>query len=86
MKKPSPLKMWWLAATPQQKNTLVKLSGISKPQLTQIVHGRTVNPVAARQLELATAKMSEKTKLPVVLRSQLCVACARCEFSPKCRG
>ena len=84
MKKPSPLKIWWLAASPAQKDTLSRLSKISRPQLSQVVAGRTINPIAARRVEMATKKMAEKNPLPVVLRSQLCQACAQCEFAPKC--
>lgn len=82
-----PMKVWWLAASKKDKEALARIAQTSVAQLVQLAGGYResgCSPVLARRIELATVRLAKTKELPVVLRSDLCPACAACEFAPKC--
>lgn len=78
------LRTWLDQATKPQAERLAKLSKTSLGTLRQIAGGyRTdgearTTPEMARNIELASARISA---LPLIPREALCPACAQCEFS-----
>lgn len=73
-------------ASPPEQEAMAKKINASRPYLYQISGGfSTVSAARAGQLEDASREMHRATKgrLPVVLRSQLCSACAECPYAKK---
>ena len=85
------LQRWLSAATPPERDALVRGSGISLATLRQMAGAyRTEGvlrmlPGPARRIEL-TAHRIWRSGLPVLRRSALCPACGGCEYAKKCGG
>jgi len=92
MKTKNVMQKWMDAATPKQREQLAKLAGTTLGTLRQIAGGyRTggklqVGPELARSLEIASRKVNRSTPeaMAILLRTDLCPACGRCEFAKKC--
>ena len=81
------MKHWWRDATKKDKEKLAKLAGHTVGQLGQLAGGhRQASPESARRIELGTVKIAHDTTLPIVLRSDLCSACGKCEYAKRCEG
>ena len=81
------LKKWLSAATVQEKAALAKGAQTTLGNLRQSAGGYreyTMKAGLARRVELAAEKLRGKnTDLPVLLRTDLCADCAKCEYAPK---
>ena len=77
------MRQWLDTATKEQAEKMAKLAKTSLATLRQIAGGyRTAGsarttPEAARNIELASAKVTPDHPIP---RGKLCPACAKCEF------
>ena len=74
---------WLTVATPAQRARLAKLAGTSVNYLYQLASGhRSARANLARDLELASKRVTATDpSLPILLRTDLCDACSRCEFA-----
>lgn len=81
------MQRWMSAATPDEKDRLAALAKTSRGQLYQLAGGhRYCSAQSARLIELAAAKLRAKNpNLPPLLRTDLCAACAACEFAKQCK-
>lgn len=80
------LKNWMSKASPPEQEDLAKRLGASRPYLYQISGGFSkVSAARAGELEEASRDMhrASKGRLPVLLRSELCSACAGCPYAKK---
>lgn len=80
------LRRWMTAASNDEKTQLAKMGKTSRGQLYQLAGGhRRCSAEAARALEVAATRLRAKNpKLPPLLRTDLCAACAACEFAKTC--
>lgn len=88
MKKANPIKKWMHVATVKEQDAMAKLAGTTRAMLYQYGGGfRETSAERAAQIELATQAMHKQNKkLPVLFRSDLSNACAKCPFARKCLG
>lgn len=85
---PSPVSRFLSAASAEEKAQIAREAATSVGQLYQLAGGhRNCGPKLARRIELAANKAREKNrKLPPLRRTDLCEACAGCEFAKRCAG
>ena len=80
------LKQWIDEATVLERTYLLRKVSISLSSLRWHVGGYrnggkvNVDPELAKNIELAAAKI-HRDGLPVLKRTDMCVACSRCEFA-----
>ena len=82
-------RIWMAKATTAEKRAMAIAAGTSRTHLYAIAH-ETRN--ASAELGAAIAKasialhISSGKVLPILLRSDVCPACAACPYSPKCKN
>lgn len=83
----SKLKIWLASATPKEKQALAKGAQTTLGNLRQSAgkyRSYSMKAGAARRVEISAEKLRAKNpELPVLLRTDLCVDCAKCEYAPK---
>lgn len=81
----SKLKTWLAAAQPKEKEALAKGAQTTVGNLRQSAGGYRVYSMKAglaRRVELSAEKLRKKNpELPVLLRTDLCADCAKCEYA-----
>lgn len=87
------LTLWLAEATADERQQLAELAGTGVNYLSQLSGGhRNASPELARELERAAAAIRKQRSpkaralLPVLLRTDMNVACRGCEFAEKCLG
>lgn len=81
------VKDWIAAANKTEQTQLAGLAKTSRPHLYHLSSGRRAcGPELARRLELASRQIHTETagRLPILLRTELCAACGRCEYAKEC--
>jgi len=85
---PNKIRQWLDKATVPERNKLVRLAGTTLGALRQKAGGYrnggklSTTPELAKSIELAAAKI-HRDGLPVLKRTDMCVACSRCEFAKR---
>lgn len=83
------LKHWMTLATAAEQKTLAKHAKTSRAYLHHLANGeRDASADMAGKLEEASKKMrkASKYRLPILNRSELCLACSQCPYARKCVG
>lgn len=82
------LKNWMTLATSGEQAELASLAGTSRAQLYQLTsEERTASADLASHIANASKALKKiNKKLPLLRRSELCPACAECEFAKRCGG
>ena len=89
MKTLHPMTVWMSAATVEEQILLASKAGTSRGHLYQLSGGhRQASAIMAGKIEAATAEMNKasKSRLPKVVRTDLCEACQVCQYAAKCLG
>lgn len=82
-----PMREWMDAATVEEQTALAKAADTSRKYLYKLATGeRTAQAELAGRLEQAAADIRRvsKKRLPLLLRSHLCPACAGCPYAARC--
>lgn len=83
------MRAWLHRATEDERIYLALETGTTRGNLNQYAYGRrNPGPVMAAAIERVTKQMHDETagRLPVVYRTDLAPACARCDFARDCLG
>lgn len=78
------IKVWMKLATTVEQFELAKLADTSRVYLYHLANGkRQASATMAARIELASVVMRRKSKnrLPLLKRTNLCVACGKCPFA-----
>lgn len=81
------MRNWMQSATAEEQAALALNSGSSRPYLYKLARGeRTASAELAGAIEQAAKGLRAKSKgrLPRLLRTDLCPACAGCPFAKRC--
>lgn len=90
----TPLKLWMRAATAEEQQLLARRAGTTRSYLYHLAadddraYKREAKPDLAAAIERVTAEMHKASngRLPLVYRTDLLSACARCEYAQRCLG
>ena len=84
----NPMHAWMTLATSGEQAELASLAGTSRAHLYQLSAGeRTTSAALAGRLASASRALRQRNKkLSPLRRSELCPACAECEFAKRCGG
>lgn len=79
----NPFNIWWMTASPEQKADAAAVAGTTVQALRQIAHAWRTGGVPSTTAETAQAIEHACSAVggPIVLRTDLCHACARCEYA-----
>ena len=82
----NPLHTWMTLATAGEQAELASLAGTSRAHLYQLAAGRrTTSAALAGRLANASRVLHRRNEtLPLLRRSDLCPACAACEYAQRC--